>query len=672
MAVKNKQCKLAGFFVALFVFLMPLTIGYGYGSIKSPDEDMKPILDNSGNFKLSSDRLYLYPSGVQGPEEATVMPKAEPASWKDFAKEGTNRLAVLLTDTNSDWLSLTEGLKGMGIPFTITTDYKEAMKHNVVLIYPEVGGKTMTPWATQELMDFTEKGGTVIGVNVVTEAMNDFFGFDSYVETDKNQTIQFNPSAAPVVNCFQDPRERTIALGDARYKEANYGTYGYVHPRHTPLAVFDSGQAAVTMEHHGKGAAYAIGIDIGGFASEGYNDRGELIGRAYINEFEPASDVLMKLVKNIYTAGEKNAVTVWSVPNNKQVTVMFTHDLDWGLSSSNAVDYAKFEHSVGISGTYFVLAKYITDYNDAAFFSSEYIPSLKELRTLGGELASHGVSHSKVYEFAPLGTGTEKYPEYQPYVAGPWTLVNGTVLGELRVSKYLIESLVAGPKNVVSFRPGELSDPKSLAEALEATGYKYSSTMPANAALTTLPFRRSFGKDGTSNTPIFEFPLALEDELPPAPMIERVQAGIDVAKKTGRYGGICVVLIHPNETGQKLEYEKQLYAGIKDQAWFSNIGAFGDWWSARDQVEVKVNNVKGNNIVEVTAPIALEGLTLKVPAGWKLTSGEKVWSEKTETDSTITKHVLAIGSEVTQDQDTIIIKKAQGKINLVFSSPISK
>ena len=47
----------------------------------------------------------------------------------------------------------------------------------------------------------------------------------------------------------------------------------------------------------------------------------------------------------------------------------------------------------------------------------------------------------------------------------------GTILGELRVSRFLIEQLVPGV-HVASFRPGYLSDPYALPQALVATDYR--------------------------------------------------------------------------------------------------------------------------------------------------------------------------------------------------------
>ena len=118
---------------------------------------------------------------------------------------------------------------------------------------------------------------------------------------------------------------------------------------------------------------------------------------------------------------------------------------------------------------------------------------------LGMELGSHTVAHSTVFSHFRLGTGTERYPEYQPYVKTKTKAANGSVFGELRVSKYLIEKL-SGGTNVMSFRPGELSNPKALPQALVATGYRYSSSSTERefvAAVRDVAWFGSIGQDGT-------------------------------------------------------------------------------------------------------------------------------------------------------------------------------
>src|SRR5262245_60857192 len=75
----------------------------------------------------------LFP-GVAGPDTATPIPAAQPADWKQYGEGGTSTLAILLTDTNSAWLGLAHGLKSIGVPFRITRDATEALRHRVVLV----------------------------------------------------------------------------------------------------------------------------------------------------------------------------------------------------------------------------------------------------------------------------------------------------------------------------------------------------------------------------------------------------------------------------------------------------------------------------------------------------------------------------------------------------------
>lgn len=55
----------------------------------------------------------------------------------------------------------------------------------------------------------------------------------------------------------------------------------------------------------------------------------------------------------------------------------------------------------------------------------------------------------------PMGTGTEQYPSYTPFVKARNVAYNGTILGELRISKFLLEHFSG--QTLVSFRPGQLS-----------------------------------------------------------------------------------------------------------------------------------------------------------------------------------------------------------------------
>lgn len=187
------------------------------------------------------------------------------------------------------------------------------------------------------------------------------------------------------------------------------------------------------------------------------------------------------------------------------------------------------------------------------------------------------------------------------------TTYHGTILGELRVSKFLLDHLIDHPF-VLSFRPGELSN----SYALQATGYRFGSSVTANNSLTHLPFQLTYNRAARTEAPIFEFSITIEDEEAPL-MRERLPQALVLVRQLATYGGAYVILIHPNILDHKLAFERGFVEAVKDQAWFGSVAQFGAWWSARNQVAVEVKR-KGQDIeVRLQAPQKMAGLTLQAP-----------------------------------------------------------
>ncbi|MBI4000260.1 MAG: hypothetical protein HY348_00550 [Nitrospira defluvii] len=552
--------------------------------------------------------------GVAGPSHVTVVPPRVPASWTTYGQGSKSRMAILLTDPDSSWLGLAHGLKSIGIPFRITRDVREALTHQVVLVYPMISGKVLSPEELQALGDFPKSGGTLIGVQVLGGGLSRVFGFRDAAASRQRYDLRLAVSD-PLLAEFTDPRERRLRIGIREKGLEVMGTYGYTESA-KPLAVFDDGTAAVTQAIYGSGRAYAIGLDLGFLLLKGYNNRADELVQSYDNQFDPTLDVWLRLLKSIYRAAQEGAVTVGTVPFGKSLSVMLTHDVDFTRSIKNAVDYAEYEKSQGLVGTYFIQVKYIRDYNDDIFFNDEGVGYLARLAELGMELGSHTIAHSKVFDQFPMGTGREAYPSYAPYVKSRMKAQNASVLGELRVSKFLIDHFSG--QEIVSFRPGELSNPYGLPQALLATGFRYSSTATANNSLTHLPYQLTYDRLTESEVDIFEFPVTIEDEELPK-MGDRLPQALEVARKISRYGGSVVVLIHPNILDHKLAFEKGFVEGVRPYAWFGSVGEFGRWWAARNQVEIDVARDAATMRVMVTAPKPVAGLTIEVPEGWKFT-----------------------------------------------------
>ncbi|MCP9470493.1 MAG: hypothetical protein NNA31_10900 [Nitrospira sp.] len=243
--------------------------------------------------------------------------------------------------------------------------------------------------------------------------------------------------------------------------------------------------------------------------------------------------------------------------------------------------------------------------------TDQWIADMKALAAMGMEIDSHTVAHSKVFDQFPMGTGTERYPDYQPIVTNRLAARGATVLGELRVSKFLLEALAPGV-TVQSFRAGELAYPLGLPQALVATGYRFDSTATANTVLTHLPYRLMKDRMDQIEVDQYEFPVAVEDEELP-PLGERLPDALKLAEQMSRYGGDLTVLIHPNILDHKLRFEVGLIEALKATAWIGALDEFGSWWRGRDHVEVDVLETNDGLRLRLTAQEPVSGLTVLLP-----------------------------------------------------------
>lgn len=575
--------------------------------------------------------VFVFPD-ARGPTTKTTILPGTPATPEQFPCKKSSRLAVLLTDEASSWLSLAHGLRTIGIPFCFTRNYQEALQHRVVMVYPTISGRVLAPDALTALAAFPKAGGTLIGIHVEGGGLAQVFGFEDISPSRTRQTIRFDnthPYAKELINAH----EQRIPFSNPTHGQEAFGSLAYLGAKH-PLAVFDDGTAAITARPDGKGMAVAFGIDPGFLLSIGYNNREEGIARSYANAFEPTLDVLLRVIRNLYRAGEPKAVTLHTVPQGKSLAVILTHDIDYTQSLANAVEYARFEGEAGIPATYFVQTKYVRDWNDQIFLNHHGASLLRQLPAAPVEIASHSVAHSMMFHRLPLGTGQEQYPDYRPFVRGAEHTENASVLGELRISRFLLEHLLPGVE-VTSFRPGHLRNPYVAPQAMAATGYRYSSSTTANNSLTHLPFQLTHDRAGKIESGVYEFPVTIEDEAHPR-LLDRLPEALSLADHLARYGASLVVLIHTDITGHKLEFEKRLVAALQNRAWFGNLRSFGEFWSARDTVSVDITEDHEGLQVLLHGKTPVPGLTLMLPTGYRAHSLAPEWRHGQQTDGELT------------------------------------
>jgi peptidoglycan/xylan/chitin deacetylase (PgdA/CDA1 family) len=544
-------------------------------------------------------RIHIF-KGVRGPQAASRIAPTPPATIAEFDRGSDHRLAILVTDPNSGWLGLVRGFRAHGVPVTVTQDPAKALRHRVVLVYPIVSGRVLSGEQIRGLAEHVRGGGTVLAFNLAGGGLEELFGVQAGAELQTRERLRWTASSGVA-------EEDEIVVSSRG--ETRIPSIGYANMSARGLATFEDGSTAAACRTV-VGQACVLGVDLGALAQRAMNGRAEVISRNYANGYEPSLDVLFRWVRDLYVAGEPTPWIVSTVPAGKEVSILLSHDVDFTRSVENSAAYAEVLKTRGLKGTFFVQTKYVRDYNDEVFFDDRTVPMIKRLVADGMDVGSHTVAHSDAFERMSLGTGKERYPRYRPFVDTLTTVKGATILGELRVSKFLLEDLTGA--RVTSFRPGRLSYPFDLPQALVATGYRHSSSISANIVLTHLPFQLTDSRGDAALKPVFEFPVTIEDEAAPR-LGDRFDAANVVIEKIARHGGVATVLIHPNVTDHKLRFEERLIDHWSGRAWMGSIADFGAWWAARDALETDVVQENGQLALRAASPQALRDVTIQFP-----------------------------------------------------------
>ena len=542
-----------------------------------------------------------------GPLTISTIPVETMTPGSAYAEGSDSRLALWLTSQDSRWLPLVHGLKTLGVPLQVVPDLASALKHRVILVYPY-----LPPSALSALPRFVKEGGTLIVAGDYHRLFQPLLGIDAG-HTAHRRKLDFAKAVVDDLGLV-DPLEQHLRFGLSDELSVSGTGWEHLLPGAERLASYEDGQAAIVRQRTGLGQSFVFGFNVATLLFRGQSGRDEWFARAYDNAFEPTGDVFLRLLARIYAEGNPTAVTLGTVPQGKPLAMLITHDVDFQKSVGYSLTFAEFEHSLGLPATYFLQTKYVKDDLDTAFLDAEGMATMQKVAALGCEVASHSVCHTRLFAALPMGTGEERFPAYHPFVKNQAVTTGATLLGELRVSKYLIESMLPD-RPVLAFRPGYLANPPSLPQALVATGYRYVSSFPAANVLTHFPYQQNRDRFGSQELPLYEFPISMSDIRPGDFTVDLPKAQA-IAESVARYGGTYVLLIHPNNVDDKLRFEQAFVKPWVGRAWFGTLSGFGQWWEARDHVGVDVTLAKDTAQIRLTLPLPIAELVLRVPAGW--------------------------------------------------------
>lgn len=525
------------------------------------------------------------------------------------------RLAILdLTEQNfetdkENLASVKQMADVAGIPFLITSSLKEALVEDFVLLSSEINGQTLSANELTELKLWVSKGGILIAPFVSNFELFELFGIEnSILDKNRYKLNWVDNNLFKELKWIDDPREKILQLADPTYYRSIY-TRGFSPTTASSMAYFEDNSTAVSLNYFLSGKAYAFGIEWKDVILRNLLDKDYKAQRAYSNDFEPASDVFMLLLRSIFTVNQEIAVYKHTSPGESKSALLITHDVDSRTIIGIMPEFSDWEFSQGISTHYFVTTHYFKDANMSAYFEPANYTKIRQLIDQNHTIGSHSVGHfpdfSKGSVF-PIGLPGNTQLNYQPYYDGIST-IGGSVYGELEVSRDILNSEIQA--NVRSFRAGALEFNPRIIEVMEELQYNFNSTMNASNVLTNFPYFQRTDKafSGKPST-ILEIPLTLTDMSSDLKLEENTIEQVlsrwnSVIDKNSQNHAPTTLLISPNRSW-KLMVEQNLLANMDKGISTYNFDDFGDFWLDRSDLDFDYSIKKDTVFIQLNSTVS--------------------------------------------------------------------
>jgi peptidoglycan/xylan/chitin deacetylase (PgdA/CDA1 family) len=562
----------------------------------------------TGRFDVRDD-VVPFPTAEEIAKDAPM----PPSGFIDPSRDSSGAVAIVPLDDTAGGPEY-EIFQSAGVPSVIVKSLQDAFSYRLVILAGTLTSTSLSDDDFKRLNEFVASGGNVIVEAATAHQVQDMVGWTDAIESNTRQSLKFCDGCG-VAEQIDTNGERYVAL-DTFADDSPMGTVGYkVKDDGDSMVVpatFDDGTAAVVLHAYGTGHVLAIGARLLDLVTRHWEGTRFSPRRTYANVAGSDADVWLLGLRSLYRQITPGALTLSTSPDGTRAALIPTISANWSTGVVTAARYVAALAKVGAKSTVFIPTHYTEDWLDSAFFpfpgtdpNADQVATTRSIISMeanGAEIGSHSVAHSPVFNKLPMGKGDETVASYKPFVKSKTETDDATVTGELRVSRQLLTQFAPRKLSdadalatVTSFRAGYLLSPRGLAEALDATGYRYDSTSTQGFVEGAMPFHMPRLDDkGFSN--VFEFPITIEDEAKPA-FASRIDSAASVIAQNAANGVPSVVLVHPNADKEKIAaYQKLIQLSQKvtadqvppvgdadaDPLWTGTLRDFGAFWSERD------------------------------------------------------------------------------------------
>jgi len=592
---------------------MAIVFLLGSQSICQENSSIEEFVTNNG-YKFREiavpDSLVVDLGNIQGPISTSPRSTSKWHSLRSYDKGTDSRICIFLTDTLSSWLQLTESLKDQGIPVRITQSLDEALGHDIVIIYPALASKSLDIDIFKRLKQFPIDGGILIGFKASAPSMKTVFGFDSIVTDLYRENVTFSDE---IQNSFFAGSTRgNPGMVSIASRDKDLETIGYLQTDYLPLAEYEDGAAAIIYKMYNNGASIAFGFDPATLAE--LRKTSISVPENYLeNNYNQSLDIFFWIIRNIYKKHSEYPVLMGTVPAFKQIPIVISHPINSYVDLKSAVLYSSLESNKGIQTSYCLTTKYINDTQGQAFFDGGNIDAIKMLKQYGHEVSSRGVSGTPFFGYLKTGDGLEQYPDYRPMVTSPTSAFNETLIGELYVSKFLLDNFI-GPVQTFSRHVVKLNS--KLFSVIDGAGYNYSSTTTSSQVQTYYPFHAPDQYLSNQRFHSLELPVSLTTSLYDD-YANPISTTIFKLSNIEQFGGVAHISIDVGLSEDRLHLEEQIINHYADRAWFGTLESFGQFWRARAQIEIDVESNEDFVYVNIFSPQRIVDLPIEIPLEWQ-------------------------------------------------------